>query len=74
MSYVARHSDAGLEQFAFIGLVFCGDAHRDWLQALKARGWLEIGALFTAVQSHSALGALLEVEPFTKHGGTVVTA
>ena len=74
MGYVARYRDARLEKLALIGLIFRGDAHRDWLQALEACGWLEVGALLTAVQCHSALGTLLEVESFPQHGGAVVAS
>jgi len=74
MSHVARHGNARLEELAFISLVLRGDAYRNRLQALEARGWFEIRTLFAAVQRHSALGTLLEVEPFAQHGGTVVTS
>src|SRR5580704_15417316 len=74
MGYIAGHRDAGLKQFAFIGLVLGRDAHRDGLQALKTRRGFEVGALLAAVQRHMALGTLLEVEAFAQHGGTVVAA
>jgi hypothetical protein len=75
MSYVARHRNARLEQFAFIGLVFDGDAHRNRLQALKARGWLKVSALLAAVQGRSTLWTRrFKVEPFGQQSGAVVAS
>jgi hypothetical protein len=64
VSYVARYRDARFEKLARIRLILARDAHRDRLQALKASGRLEVRALLAAVQGHSALGTLLEIERF----------
>jgi hypothetical protein len=74
MSYIARDGNARLEELAFISLVFAGDPRGDGLQALKARGWLEVRTLLAAMQRGSTLGALLEVERFGQQGGAAVAS
>ena len=55
---IARHRDARLEQLALVGLILDRDSHRDRLQALEARGRLEMRALLAAMQRRAALGTL----------------
>ena len=51
----SRHGYPRRKQCALVPFVFHGDAHGNRLHALKAGGWLEMGALFAAVQFRMAL-------------------
>ena len=65
----------GLEQLALVGLILDRDSHRDRLQALKARGRLEIRALLAAVQRDAALGTVAaEVDARAQRRGAVEAA
>jgi hypothetical protein len=55
---VAGHGKYGRKEFAGIGLIFDGNAGRHRLVALKARGGIKMDALFTAMQSRPAFGAV----------------
>ena len=58
MHGVARHRDARTEQLACVGLILDRDSDWNGLQALKASGRLEIGALFAAMQRGAAFGTV----------------
>src|SRR5271157_2615852 len=63
----AGHRHARHERIALVGLVLHGDAHQDGLEALEARGWLEVGTLLATVQLGVAFGAVAsEVDVWRK--------
>jgi hypothetical protein len=70
---VARHSNTRFEQVAFVGFILQRNPDRNGLQALKARGRFEVGALLAAVQSGSAFRAVAaEIGSAGKLRGAVI--